>query len=86
MEDSEVGFKNVDTTGHLFVKYMQDLIWYLDTHWITLKEAVGLDIPKFVQKVYQARSGRTLGDILPYNNYTAKKKPKPKLSQESLRA
>ena len=60
---------------------MQDLNWYFDTHWKTLKEAIGLDIPKFVQKVYQARSGRTLGDILPYNNYTAKKQPKPKLSR-----
>ena len=77
-------FENAETTGCAFVRYVQDLVWALDPQRKTLSESVGYDVPTFVQKLYQARSGRQLGDLLPYNNYSVKKQPKPKLTQEML--
>ena len=83
-ESQERKFENADTDGKAFVRYMQELIWTLDPQMKTLKESVGFELPLLFQQVYSARTGRQLGDILPYNNYTAKKQPKPRLSQDIL--
>ena len=84
-ESVDMTFTNVETTGISFVKYIQDLVWTLDPQRKTLSEAVGYEVPIFTQKIYRARSGRQLGDILPYKNFTVKKQTKPKLTRDILK-
>ena len=63
---------NVETTGKSFANYVTRLIWYLDPQWKTLVDQ-GFRVPHLVDQIYQTRTGRSLGDRIPYNDYMRKK-------------
>ena len=77
----QLSFTN-QSTGCSFVKYLTDLVWYLDPHWSKLKEQVGFKPPQLFRLVYS--SGDT--DVYsPFNDYRSRHKPQPQLSKERLR-
>ena len=74
---------NVVTTGKSFVNYVTRLIWYLDPQWKTLVDQ-GFRVPHLVDQIYQTRTGRSLGDRIPYNDYMRKKQVKPRMEADKL--
>ena len=86
-QDHDVGFSKgtEDFNGKNFISYLRDLIWYLDTHWGTLKEAVAVKMPDFVWDVYKKNSEcNDPSKIIYYNDYQSKKLVIPRCTQEEL--
>ena len=73
----------VETTGKSFINYVTRLIWYLDPQWKMLVDQ-GFREPHLVDQTYQTRTGRSLGDRIPHNDYMRKKQVKPRMEADKL--
>ena len=44
----------------------------------------GFRVPHLVDQIYQTRTGRSLGDRIPYNDYMRKKQVKPRMEADKF--
>ena len=73
-----------NTTGKKFLQFITDLVWYMDSHWGTLKNQ-GIQKPCLVHEIY-LRNKTENGNEQPFNDYLKKQQTRPKLTCEELKS